>query len=179
MRPASWTHRLLRLAAATRLAVVLAALGFGPAVAAELPAPTGEVVLIVSGQIAYKNGPEGARFDRAMLEALGTASLQTSTPWTEGVPVFRGQLMRDVLRRVGARGTRVRATALNVYSFEIPISDFEEYQVLLASEMNGRTLTVREKGPLWIVYPLDRLTSGRDREIERKMVWQLSELHVQ
>ena len=165
-----------------RLAAMIVALclapSFGLRAASDLPRPSGPVLLTVSGDIAHRNSVAGAQFDRAMLFDLGIATLRTSTPWTEGVTEFTGVPVRAVLERVGARGVKVRAIALNDYSFEMPVSEFDEIPVLLAAEMDGQVLTARDKGPLWIVYPLDDM-GGRDRLIERKMVWQLVEIQVQ
>lgn len=143
-----------------------------------LPEPTGEVVLTVSGEIAHTNRGAEAVFDRAMLEALGLRELRTSTPWTEGVPVFRGVLARDLLQAVGADGTSVIASALNDYTVEIPTEDFERYPVMLALEMNGTPLTVRDKGPIWVVYPRDDFAAIRESILNARWVWQLNSLEV-
>ncbi len=141
-----------------------------------LAPPSGEVILTVSGTIARGNTPHGAKFDRAMLERLGLTTLATSTPWTNGVPTFTGVLARDLIDRLGATGNTVRAVALNDYAYEIPVADLLRYRVLLAMEMNGERLQVRDKGPIWIVFPLDAHDELRNRTTERKMVWQLTEL---
>jgi hypothetical protein len=57
------------------------------------------------------------------------------------------------MEAVGAAGTEVGAFALNEYQQTIPISDFASYDVLLAFRMNGRPMRLRDKGPIWIVYP--------------------------
>ena len=132
----------------------------------------------VSGKIAQRNDDRGYTLDRAGLESLGIAELRTTTPWTDGVGRFRGVLARDLLDRLGAGGTRVHAVALNDYATDIPLTDFYSYPVLLAFEMDGKTLTPRDKGPLWIVYPLDDYAELQEGVTNRKMVWQLTELDV-
>lgn len=146
--------------------------------AADLPPPSGPVLLSVTGQIEHTNAPGRADLDYALLLALGPRSLQTTTPWTDGTPVFRGVLVRDILHFLGATGEAVRATAHNDYRVEIPISDFLDYPVLLAYEMNGKRLSMRDKGPLWIVFPRDQFPEFRNRRTERKMIWQLMRLQV-
>ena len=145
---------------------------------APLPQPTGRVVLTVTGAINHTNADGRAEFDRTMLRDLGTASLTTSTAWTDGTPEFAGVLARDVLRAVGARGTVVTATALNDYSIDIPISDVETYRVLFALTMNGVELTVRDKGPIWIVYPRDDHGELQNPTSDEKWIWQLSRLDI-
>ena len=151
-------------------AVVLTASPIASSEQLSLAEPKGDVVLTVTTSPTGTRGAEVFRLDRASLEAMGSTFLQTSTPWTDGVPLFR---------RLGTEGEIVRAIALNEYRYDIPLTDFYDYPVLLAYEMNGEALPVRGKGPTWIIYPLDQFGELRNRITERKMVWQLVELQVQ
>ena len=144
-----------------------------------LPSPQGSVILEITGKITKTNGMGKAQFDHDMLAALGFSELTTSTPWTEGVPVFTGIQMSTLLDYVGAEGDSIHAIALNDYKAEIPLSDFDKYPVMLASTMNGKRLRVRDKGPLWIVYPFDQFEELAGAETRSKCVWQLKELQVQ
>lgn len=146
--------------------------------AADLPEPTGEVVLTVAGQIKHTNGDGVAAFDRAMLENLGLSKLRTWTPWTVGDIHFEGVLVEALMERVGADGTRVHAKALNDYEVAIPLSDFAEYPVLLAMYADGHELTMRDRGPLWIVYPWTDHPELDDRLTRQKSIWQLIHLRV-
>lgn len=148
------------------------------AVERALPKPSGEVLLTVTGEMTERNLEDGSSFDRHMLESLGTVEMRTTTPWTDGVGVFRGVLMSDLLDRVGASGEVAHALALNDYEVVIPTEDFYRYPVLLAFEMNGQALTIRDKGPLWIVYPRDDFAELKVLDTDRKMIWQLIELDI-
>ena len=151
----------------------------GAAWAQALPQPAGEVILTVAGDIENRNSPQGAVFDRAMLEALGLERLRTSSPWTDGVPEFEGVPARAVMQAVGARGERVVASALNDYQVDIPLQDFVDYPVLFALRMDGQELTVRDRGPIWIVYPRDDYPELRNERVNARWVWQLSGLTVE
>ena len=148
-------------------------------VAQPLPAPQGQVILVVGGNIAVSNGPDGAQFDRQMLEELGVTEIRTTTPWTDGVGAFTGVLARTVFERVGAEGETVLATALNDYRVVVPMTDFENYDVLLATKMNGAEMHVSDKGPVWIIYPRDDVPALGDRQLHERWVWQLRTLEVQ
>jgi hypothetical protein len=63
--------------------------------------------------------------------------------------------MRDLLKKVGASGTEITAVALNDYKVKIPIADFDKVNVILAYRRDGKAMPVRDKGPLWIMYPFD------------------------
>jgi hypothetical protein len=161
--------------AATMLTVVAAS----AQTAESLPAPAGPVILTVSGNIAVTNGEGSAAFDREMLYELGLTEITTTTPWTDGPQVFSGVLARTVMERLGAEGETVMASALNDYTVEVPMSDFEGYDVLLATEMNGEEMKVSDKGPVWIVYPRDGNPDLQDRRLHDRWVWQLKALAVQ
>lgn len=144
-----------------------------------LPPPEGPVLLTVKGRIAVTNGGGAARLDRARLHALGTAELRTATPWTEGVGTFVGVPGKRLLEALGATGTMLRAVALNDYEVDIPVSDLIDYPVLLALDLAGKPLSVRERGPVWVVYPWTAYPMLDDRVHRQRSVWQLSEILVE
>lgn len=143
-----------------------------------LAPPHDEVILTVTGAIANTTAPGRADFDRANLEQLGLTKLVTWTPWTEGEIEFEGVLARRLMAAVGAKGTEVHATALNQYEEAIPLADFQSYDVLFALRMNGRPMRVRDKGPIWIIYPWADHPELDDFLTREKSVWQLTTLDV-
>lgn len=144
-----------------------------------LPTPEGPVILTITGNVEVTNTDGGAAFDRQMLQDVGATELKTTTPWLDGVQVFKGVLAKTLFERVGAEGATVMATALNDYTVSIPMDDFQNYDVLLATEMNGEEMLVSDKGPIWIVYPRDDHPELQERRISERWVWQLKALDVQ
>jgi hypothetical protein len=176
------TMAILSCGRGARLALIGVALILGagaPLDAGELRRPNGPVILTVDGLITSTNAPGCAEFDRAMLEELGLSRMRTWTPWTDGEQEFEGVLAKQLMAAVGATGTEVRAFALNDFESVIPLADFESYPVMLAMRMNGKQLEVREKGPLWIVYPWSDHPELDDLPTRKRSVWQLTFLHVQ
>lgn len=150
-----------------------------PAVAAPvLQRPTQTPILKVSGKIGVFNEGNTALFDLKMLEALGTASFSTTTPWYDGPVTFEGPPMTKVMEAVRARGETVTAVALNDYVTEIPMRDFARYGVLLALKRDGAYMPVRDKGPLFIVYPYDTDPELKHRRFYSRSAWQVAELVV-
>lgn len=162
------------------VAIVLAAvLAFGTEAGAEgLGVPSGTVVLEVTGRIGRTNAPGAARFDLAMLRALGAATIATSTPWTEGVPRFEGVPGRALLEAVGASGTTLVARAINDYAVEIPAEDLRDHGAFMAFAMDGKRLTARDKGPLWILYPFDARPELKAATYFSRSVWQVKSIEV-
>ena len=126
-------------------------------------------------------GPGVARelvLDDDALAALGAEELATRTPWTEGVPRFGGVPLAKALGAAGATGDRVRAVALNEYAVEFSAGDAIAKGAFLARTMDGRELTVRDKGPFWMVFPWSERPELGTASVQALSVWQLRELEV-
>jgi hypothetical protein len=144
----------------------------------DLGMPEDPVILTVSGNIEHTNSGNEAQFDRGMLKALPQHEFVTSTPWTEGTSHYRGPLLRDLLQRLNAKSDEVYVAALNGYEAEIPVSDFEDYDVILALEKDGKAIPIREYGPLWVLYPFDQDEALLSEKIRFRAVWQVMQIDV-
>jgi hypothetical protein len=139
----------------------------------------GPVVLKVNGKIGTKNTAGGAVFDDALLDALPQKSFVTETPWTKGLVKFTGPLLSDVLKAVNASGTNIKAIALNDYKVNIPMEDASKYGVILARQMDGKTMSIRDKGPLFVMYPFDQLPELKTSVYFSRCIWQLHAISVE
>ena len=108
------------------------------------------------------------------LASLPQVEIVTETEFTDGRPVFRGPLLRDLVRWAGLEGAdELRLVALNGYETTMPASDYETFDVVLALQMNGEALSPRNKGPIWIIYPLDDDPRLSAPIYKSRMIWQL------
>ena len=159
--------------------LVLLSLGGAPAGARQLPPPADPVILTVDGTIGNTNDAGVASLGRADLEALPQAVVTTATPWTKGVRRFEGVRLSDLLAHLDAGGKTLKAVALNDYKVEVPVADAERFGVLVALRVDGEPMTVRDKGPLWLIYPLDDLPAAERPLAQTRMIWQLRSLRVE
>jgi hypothetical protein len=137
--------------------------------------PQGKAILTVSGNIGSGGS---AQFDREALERLGLVSFETKTPWYDGTMKFEGVPLAKIMAQVGAKGDRIQAVALNDYSSEIPMEDVAKYNVILALKRNGEYMPVRDKGPLFVVYPYDSDPELKSQKFYSRSVWQVKALLV-
>jgi hypothetical protein len=166
---------------ATRRALLAAAGAWACTRAARaqpLGVPSGAVVLTMRGKIQRSNQADSAAFDMAMLEALPQHSFSTKTPWFKEPRRFTGPLLRDVLALVGAHGSTLRLGALNDYRIDVPADDAKRFEVTLARLIDDRPITVREKGPLFMIYPFDSDAALRNALYYSRSVWQLKMIDV-
>lgn len=161
------------------LILTLAASGH-PVVASaeELVQPKGDVLLTVSGDVTVKNAGDVAEFDYEMLRALGAENVTTETIWTEGLQEFVGVPLTRLLEALGVSRGTIKATAINDYSVEIPVSDAVDEGPIVAYQRNGAPMSTRDKGPLWVIYPYDAKAEYQSEVIYSRSIWQLDRMEV-
>ncbi|MBE9640414.1 oxidoreductase [Salipiger mangrovisoli] len=165
--------RLPSLRAVISLAVVAT-----PLAAGDLPVPEENPVLVVSGAITNTNVGGTASFDYEMLEAMDTVTFTTKTIWTDGEQTFTGVQLSDLMALVGAEGEDIKATAINDYAVNIPRADWVDGGPIVAFLNHGEKMPVRNKGPLWIVYPFDQKPEYQTEQIYSRAIWQLDRIIV-
>jgi hypothetical protein len=143
---------------------------------AGLAMPSGAIVLRVSGDIEHTNQNRTAVFDRTMIEALGMETLVTETPWSNGEVTFEGVRGSRLLEALGRHGQQIVARAINDYSVEIPADDLEANDLFFALKMNGSYLRVRDKGPIWAIYPFSERPELNKAIYHNRSIWQLEHL---
>ena len=164
----------IRLAALLMFLTATAAAAAGEA----LPPPEGDPILTVAGRIGVTNATDEARFDMTMLESLPVVEFSTATIWTDGTRRYTGAPLKALLERVGADGASVRATALNDYAISIPLDEITETAPIVAYLEDGAPMSVRNRGPLWILYPFDDDARWRTEVAYSRSIWQLERLDV-
>lgn len=154
--------------------VAIATLFAAPTVMAEsLPAPTGATLLTLSGALENETADGVVSLDLAQLQALPQQQFTTSTIWTETPVEFTGVSLRDVLDHAGVTATYIQAVALNDYKVEIPLDSVTDNAPIIAYMMDGKEMSPRDKGPLWIVYPYDSEAKYRSEVTYSRSIWQL------
>ena len=161
----------------TFLAAACATLFLATSATAEtLPEPTGDVLLRISGDIQNETRDGVILLDRAMLEAMPEVQFTTSTIWTETSVEFTGVSLQHVLEHAGFKGANIEAVALNDYKVEIPAAEIEDGAPIIAYRMDGKEMSARDKGPLWIVYPYDEDAKFRSEVVYSRSIWQLDRI---
>ena len=137
-----------------------------------LAALAGEVLLTLT----HDGGT--SEFDIAALEALGAEEFSTTTIWTEGEQTFTGVSLFALMAEAGISDGTLKATAINDYAVEIPVSDAVVGGPIVAYFLNGEPMSVRDKGPLWIVYPFDADPHYQTEVIYSRSIWQLDRIEL-
>ncbi|MDQ7079252.1 MAG: hypothetical protein Q9M41_01135 [Paracoccaceae bacterium] len=139
---------------------------------------SGVVAAQVVLTVERDGAPEIARsFTLAELKAMPQFEIRTANEFIDGVRRFRGPRISYLLRICNADGAAsVRMIALNDYEVEVQVSEFDKYQPILALTMDGKELSVRDKGPIWVIYPMSDFSELRDPVFNSRLVWQLDKI---
>jgi hypothetical protein len=133
-----------------------------------------ETVLTIS-----TGGGEKVAFSMEQLATLPQSEIETETPWLEGKVRFAGPLLRDVLGKANAAGKDLKAVALNDYAVSIPFADVRDHDVIIATSLNGEAMSIRDKGPLWVMYPFNVEPSLKTEANYARCIWQLNRIQVE
>lgn len=100
--------------------------------------------------------------------------ISTANEFIDGTRLFKGPLMREVLNMCGAGNAHtVRLIAANDYQVEINTEEFLTYDVILAHSVDGEPLSRRDKGPLWLIYPMSDNPELEDPVFNSRLIWQV------
>jgi len=132
----------------------------------------------ISGRTELTSGgPVSLTIDE--FEALAPPTIiKTSTPW-HAVTTFSGVSGVDFIRVTGATGQTIVARAANEYQTRIPLSDLTDLGVLFVTRMNGKRISLREKGPVFIIYPFDQNPEVKSEIYYGRSIWQLVEMRIE
>jgi hypothetical protein len=116
------------------------------------------------------------------LDRLPQYSFETTTQWTEGPIAFSGPALKDVLAKVDAGDDPtqvIHLIAANNYEVILDLDLVEDTVPVVATRINGETFGVRDKGPLWVVFPYDLDTEYQKEGVYSASIWQLVEIFIE
>lgn len=131
--------------------------------------------LVVDGQ---GTGADLRAFTDADLMALPQVTFSTSTIWTNTVAQFSGPSLATVLDAAGARDGQLRMTAINDYKVDMPRARVEPSAPIIANRIDGAPFGIRDKGPLWLIFPFDADARFQTEEVYSFSIWQLTQIQI-
>lgn len=146
--------------------------------AQDLGTPVGPVILTVVGLDTERFPGGEVGFDVDMLRALGEVEMTTSTLWTDGAHVYTGVSLKTLVGVLGIEADLLKLHALNEYAVEFPVSEAYDDGPILAYLTDGAQMSVRDKGPIWLIYPFDADVKYRTDTAYSRSIWQLDRIEV-
>ncbi|GAA6192651.1 oxidoreductase [Phaeobacter sp. NW0010-22] len=137
-----------------------------------------ETILTVSGLPVASGSEATVEFELEELRRIGEITFSTTTPWTEGEQTFTGVPLAMFVSSLDLKAGVLKATAVNDYAVEIPVSEALFDGPIIAYLKNDERMSIREKGPLWLVYPYDSDAKFRTEIVYSRSIWQLDRIVV-
>ncbi len=125
-------------------------------------------------------GPGGERaYSVDELREMGETEITTTTPWTDRVERFTGVTLAQILGGAAPMGGTLRLIALNDYESQMPVADVDHDVPLIAYWRDGQPMSIRDKGPFWVVFPFDSGVQFQSEQIYSRSVWQLVRIVIE
>lgn len=111
------------------------------------------------------------------LLGMSQSTVITKNDYVDDTTEFSGPALKDLLVKydIGPDET-LTLRAINDFSVSIPASDAYQYNVILALFNNREKMTVRDKGPIWVIYPMSDHEELRDDSYNSRIIWQLTSI---
>lgn len=121
-------------------------------------------------------------FSLEQLQQLPSKTVVTSLPpglggsdrqrWT-------GVALRTLERLSGCADGAMKVMALDAYATTIPHQDIERFDPILAYARNGNSISIRDKGPLIVIYPFDEDPRLNAQQYFNRTVWLVYAIDIQ
>ena len=140
-----------------------------------LSAPTGDVILKVTGDIAGGNVGDECQFDTAMFDQYAVDQT-LDDPWMGDGLEYRGLLLSDIWELCG--GSDEATTAVMVandgMTINIAKEDLDAWPIMVAYQVDGENLVDELGGPVKVVYPAEAGETYNDDQ----WMWWLAEIQI-
>ncbi|OLQ69486.1 oxidoreductase [Photobacterium proteolyticum] len=137
-----------------------------------------ETTLTISG-LNSSGQQVDVTLNRSELEKLPQTTLTTHLPWIKGQAEFEGVKLTTLLRAYQLKPTQVLMSALNDYSASSSWKHISKYEPIIAIKKNNQYLKIRDYGPYWLVFSIDKYPELGQRKNLAKMVWQLETIKAE
>jgi hypothetical protein len=138
-------------------------------------APVGEALVTVSGMIQNTNSGDTYVLDEAAFDATSVEEVYND-PWMGDGLTYKGILLSDLITLINptAEATTISLVAVDGMSLDIPISDANQYHIMLAHWVDGEMLANDTGGPVKVAFPDDASGTYTDEQ----WMWWITTIEV-
>lgn len=113
------------------------------------------------------------------IEQLPQTTITTQLPWINSQAAFKGVKLSTLLKMHNIKPSLIRLKALNDYTTEVTWQEMMQYEPIIAIKKNEQYLKIRDYGPFWLIFPLDKYDELQQTAYLAKMIWQLESIKVE
>jgi hypothetical protein len=100
-----------------------------------------------------------------------------SNNWTTKTTTYTGVKLSSILQKYNITNEWLQLTALNDYRVKVPIVDADK-GAFIAYFIDGKQMKIRDKGPLWLLYPFNENQALNIDVYHNRSIWQLKTIEV-
>lgn len=116
---------------------------------------------------------------QTLMSQFPISSFTTQLPWFEETKAFSGVKVSELLKYYKLDSAlAVSFIALNDYAASSTVKDILTYDPIIAYQMDGKYMKIRNKGPFWLVFDLDSNPEINNPTYYSQMVWQIDEIVI-
>lgn len=136
------------------------------------------VLLVI--EVPDQVGGDGliVQFTMDDLQALPAVSFETETIWFTGSQRFTGVPLAAVMQQVGITDGTIEASGSDDFIIDLNLSTATAAGAIIAYQRNGSPMSVRNKGPLRVIYPFDDFPPLRRDLLFDNTIWHLVRIVV-
>lgn len=114
----------------------------------------------------------------ADLKALPATIVTTETIWTDQEHTYTSILFADLIKtlNIDTKGKSATMTALNDYAIKVNVETLIQHNAFIAYAQDGEPMRIRDKGPLWVLYPFSDQPEINIPPFQAHAIWQLKTL---
>lgn len=137
-------------------------------------------VSVAQDILTVSNGEETKSYTFEDLLAFEQEIVETTNDYVDELATFQGPSLQSLLEDSDIdRDAELKMSAINDFTISVPAEDAFLYGVILALLRDGEQMSVRDKGPIWVIYPMDDNPELRDDMYNGRLVWQLKSIAVE
>ncbi|WP_022942330.1 molybdopterin-binding oxidoreductase [Psychromonas hadalis] len=111
------------------------------------------------------------------LQKLPQHEIKITIPWTDEEHIYKGPYLEDVFSSAGIEGRWLTLYALDHYQVSFNYQRIKKYNPILGLQIDGELLTIRSKGPIWLILPVNEYKELEAAVYNDYMVWQLIKIN--
>ena len=119
------------------------------------------------------------QYTLGQLQQLPQYEMRVKLPWTNETHTYSGPYLEDVLLMANVSGQWLTMYALDHYQISFHFQRIKKYKPILALRIDEKLLTIRTKGPLWVILPMSEYKELNAAIYHDFMVWQLVKINVE
>lgn len=130
--------------------------------------------------LTVTNGEQTKSYTFEDLLAFEQEIVETTNDYVDELATFQGPSLQSLLEASDIdRDAGIKMSAINDFTISVPAEDAFLHGVILALLRDGEEMSVRDKGPIWVIYPMDDNPELRDDLYNGRLVWQLKSIAVE